>query len=55
MKLNKFIVEQLNTSELQNVIGGQEMEFEGGGPTHSSRRQTVCCCSDQDALRHDSD
>ena len=55
MKLSNFQFEQLSTSVLQNVAAGQMKEVAFEGPTHSSRRQTVCCCSDQYALRNDSD
>jgi bacteriocin-like protein len=53
MKLNKFTVEQLSTSELQNVIGGQEkINYHG---THTSSRRTSCSGSDHDHSSRDED
>jgi len=54
MKLSNFKVQQLSTSELQNVTGGQMM-MEEAGTTSTTRRNTSCNGSDHDSSRRDSD
>jgi bacteriocin-like protein len=54
MKLSNFQFEQLSTSELQGVTGGQmELAFEGTTSTRS--RRTSCTGSDHDTGRNDTD
>lgn len=53
MKLNKFIVEQLSTPELQNVTGGKkEISQEG---SNSSRHSCYTNMPDADSARIDAD
>ena len=48
MKLNKFQVEQLSTSELQNVMGGKDSQVFEGTRTHTGSRNTMSSSRDVD-------
>ncbi|AOR27383.1 hypothetical protein FORMB_03220 [Formosa sp. Hel1_33_131] len=54
MKLNKFKVEQLSSSKLQNITGGKQ-EITNNTATNTSHRHTMTTANDNDSHSHDVD